>query len=776
MTRLISFSFLFLCCILQSAAQANRLPSKVKVGKPEVLKPRNGICKFDDLKREISLVNKWGTKKTVNDFWTARSDRSKNQVYADAYRVKTLDVQLAFNQQVVICEVKGDMALVYEDNKLEHFPVIPSYAKYIGWVPIENLLLWDDCPTDQRGVRNRALLGINLNRIGWGKEFKGKVYKAPDTDEDARDMEADLKFYFIMKVSKDGKRILLCENSIVFGNNLYGWVDDNAVTAWNHRACIEPNWDASFARSHKWQQVGMYANPSMTPADKVASWEFGNPNGYNDLSSQFRMAPSQLRFPVIGKVDPQTNRIHSTFFMDRTGKTNFGKESSEANEEVKRIQQLRRQLNVIFVVEATTEMRMILPAVKAALPKCQSLGDSGVQVRAGVVLYRSATQGRRGVEVVPLTSYDNRLLLSKLVSAKANARLSSKVAYTALDLALQQASDGSKMGFLQDQKNLIIVIGSHGSPKADSTFTAPTLLAPLANHNIQVMSIQVTKNQTGGCAAFNDQMSLFIKANVNRQYEDIGLKADARQREEGDGLDFHATSTDDVLFAQMRHPTEQGKPLSAASVTEYIEKGITAFAEAASNLDQHYEKTLGVIQFDPTFIARHLGTAAFENWKENRFISLFDGYVPISDKDGNPYWRYVILLSGDELLKLLDDLKPAYQAARQQPNDRKPYTDAIRTLLRMRLGQANDKGIDNIDEDQLQVLLYGIDVHADRTKLRKLKDILNPQAVSDKHFKEMLANFTDNYDKLQKLYSDGYTYRTKLGMDWYYWIPIEDLP
>ena len=94
----------------------------------------------------------------------------------------------------------------------------------------------------------------------------------------------------------------------------------------------------------------------------------------------------------------------------------------------------------------------------------------------------------------------------------------------------------------------------------------------------------------------------------------------------------------------------------------------------------------------------------------------------------------------------------------------------------MRLGQANDKGIDNIDEDQLQVLLYGIDVHADRTKLRKLKDILNPQAVSDKHFKEMLANFTDNYDKLQKLYSDGYTYRTKLGMDWYYWIPIEDLP
>ena len=143
----------------------------------------------------------------------------------------------------------------------------------------------------------------------------------------------------------------------------------------------------------------------------------------------------------------------------------------------------------------------------------------------------------------------------------------------------------------------------------------------------------------------------------------------------------------------------------------------------------------------------------------------------------NEYWHYILYLSGDELQKLLADLKPAYEiAAGKMSDDRKPYIDAMRALVKTHLGQANDKGIDNMDEDQLQELIYGLDVHTKIASRRKLKDIADPRVVTSIEYQKMLSNFKDNYEKLLRSFTDGYTYRTKFGKDWYYWIPIEDLP
>ena len=96
MTRIILFSLLFLLSgILKSEAQIQALPTKVNMGKPELLKPTNRTYKREDLEREFKPGSKWGTKKNVKDFWTARSDRNKNMVYADASKSKALPTMLA---------------------------------------------------------------------------------------------------------------------------------------------------------------------------------------------------------------------------------------------------------------------------------------------------------------------------------------------------------------------------------------------------------------------------------------------------------------------------------------------------------------------------------------------------------------------------------------------------------------------------------------------------------------------------------------------------------
>ena len=156
---------------------------------------------------------------------------------------------------------------------------------------------------------------------------------------------------------------------------------------------------------------------------------------------------------------------------------------------------MRGQMNIILAVEATTEMNGILPAVKKSLAKCKSFSGTGLQIKAGVVLYRGVSEGENGLEIVPLTNYDDPLLTSKLTSAKANGRLTTQERDVALSMAIEQASDISKMGFKKDQKNLLLVIGSRGAPESDPLFTDSKLLKRLYDNNIQVMSIQVTPKQ-----------------------------------------------------------------------------------------------------------------------------------------------------------------------------------------------------------------------------------------------------------------------------------------
>ncbi len=308
-------------CVLTLSAQGP-LP-KIAVGKPEILVSKNGTYKKAALDNELKPGGKWGTKKTVNEFWIVWSDRDRNPIYADAAKSKKLNRTLAFGEPVVIAEVKGDMALVYDDIKLEHFPDIPSYAKYIGWVPMENLLLWGSCPTNQRGVRSKAIVGLIPPKLRDNHELK-KLYKSPEDNMSPQDLTMDMEFYFIMKESRNGKRVLLCRNPTVYGNNLYGWVDNDVLLRWNNRLCMEPNWDMQYVESHKGQEVGVYADPNFTSGNKVTSWEFGTSNNDKNAWYKYRMDPQQLRFPLLD-VDYRRNYAKCIGMCVPNGNASYGK-------------------------------------------------------------------------------------------------------------------------------------------------------------------------------------------------------------------------------------------------------------------------------------------------------------------------------------------------------------------------------------------------------------------------------------------------------------------
>ena len=762
------------------------LPKQVTVFKPAVLKPTNGSTyKKVDLERELCAENKWGSKKTVKekDFWCVYSDRAFNQLYSDASGRHKLSETLAFGDAVIIAEIRDNMALVYNDPKTEKWPNISKDAKSLGWIPMDHLLLWDTCPTDERGVQYKALIAIHLNELKKNEVFEGKFYEDPLNNDNPQDLQMNMNFYFRMKESDDGKRTLLSTSPSDPSNGLYGWVDKNSFTNWDQRACLEPNWDNNFATKHENFEVRVYSKEDMENSDIVTRWKYGEPNGDKDRTSRYRMAPSQLRFPILGQINEEANIIHCTSFSSKLGdnKANFDNESRSVIDDVDVMRKMRRQMNLIFVVEATTETQKVLPIIKESIMGCQSLGGQGFKIQVGAVLYKGANLDDGGIEIVPLSDADDPLLISMFDDNNTDSKSTTKERDVALALAIEKATSPTLMGFNKDQNNLLLVIGSHGAPDSDSPkFDSDQLQDALYNNNIQIMSIQMERRQNGSWVNFFDQMGDMIKKNVDRQYAGFGQKAGflshVNLKNVKDGHDFYSNSEKSVLFAQMRYPNDMNKALTPIEVSEYIDDGINMFVEATKNWSSHFEQSLGRIDFDTDFLKRFLGEEGYESWTKVKAISAYDGFTRMKDTDNEEYWHYVLYLSTKELETLLSKLKGAYEVALKQEDNRKPYIEAMREIIKTQLGQQKDKSIDSMSADSLQHLIYGLNVHTDITNLRSLKEIQDQRVVTTVVYKKMLRKFSDNYKKLESILYDDYRYRTDIGKESYYWVPIEDLP
>jgi len=372
---------LLLLLLTPSLLAQPALPVKVTAKLPSVLNT-NGVVKKNVLDKEFCPGSNWGQTKTVDRFWLVCSDRKDNVVYMDSRKRQRAPKPLGFGERVIIAQIEGDMALVYEDSRMEHFPAIPSYAKSRGWVPMDHLLLWTHSPADSRNRLMMVSLAINLNEVRQDQFEHERLFKNPEGGSSER-MTMDMNFYYIMKESLDGNRVLLCKQSSFTGNNLYGWVEraNPNLFEWNNRLCIEPNWSPAFVESHMKRKANFYLTDQLLDSEIISSWTFGTSNGDADRFTMYRMRPGMLRFPVLSQ--PHNNAIQCITFADRTGNVD-PMVIRETREEI-------GKMNFIFAIEATTEMAQYFPAVKSALNTCKVLGDG---VRVGLVLYRGAAVGQ----------------------------------------------------------------------------------------------------------------------------------------------------------------------------------------------------------------------------------------------------------------------------------------------------------------------------------------------------------------------------------------------
>ena len=304
MKRLLIAGFItFLACSV--CAQVD-LPSSCSIGRPKLLDAN--MLKENDV---LALYNShcWGQDRKTTHYWVAYSDRSHNTTYvspsvdADEYD------ELILNEEVRIAKIEGDYALVYSGEKVHVvYPRISSEAKSRGWIPMRNLLLWNSCPTDDKGILQKAWIGLNLDSLSSpSDEDVGMLFLNPDTKDCPQKMFPDMKFYFVMKHAENGL-ILLSKSSCLFGQKsqqLYGWVHKNSLMPCNQRLFLEPNWIAEEAEQLKGKKAYVYNHYG----EIVAAIAMGRQNNITEgLATKYRLEPERMRFPVIENISGDNNR------------------------------------------------------------------------------------------------------------------------------------------------------------------------------------------------------------------------------------------------------------------------------------------------------------------------------------------------------------------------------------------------------------------------------------------------------------------------------------
>lgn len=773
MKRILLLAAFVFSCISQLSAQAPTLPQKLKIGTPEVLKPdREGTYKMSDLEKELNKESKWGTKKMSRKYWVVWSDRDHNTVYSTADKNSRLDASFNFGDRAIIADIKDDMALVYiEDKAGVVWPEVSNKAKVIGWVPMDNLILWDRCPTNKYGIQKKALIAIHVNE----RKFDQKRYRSPDTNTAGENLSMDMEFYFIMK--EDGRMTLLCRNPTIVGNgqNLFGWVDRGNYAEWEQRACLEPTWDRDYVAHNMNKEASVYIDPDLG-SGTVLKWQYGTSNGdTDDPSCDYRMSPDLLRFPILEKINEQDKFAHCTVFSDASGRITNADPGT--GREIDNFRDSKRVMNLIFVVEATPDMRGYLSALKETVEKCNRFSQSNLRVRVGLVLYRSNASGNVAIEKVPMSNCDDANLLSMLNDSKATGRWQGNKRTVALKKAIETASDPMQMGFSRKESNLMILVGNKGDAE-DCDLTDATIVGRLSHNFIQMMSVQVVTASTGSAAVYNDQVESLMKANLKNQYTSIGGQYTQKRIRGNIGYTFESVENkENVLFSRTLYPAGDGDKWTGAEVSRHVSGGIGKFADTIENWLKLYEEELNKVGagFSSQFLETYLGADLYNRYKKLKGISAFDGYVKLKDHEEQDQWHYIIYMSQDELAQLLENLKDTYHAASQGSDDRTKYRNAVRSLAKNITGQTDDRAIDRMPINELQKLIYGLNVQTGATG-RDLEQITDISRTRGGVYQEILKEFANKYERLDGIYTKQYRYVKTIGENKYYWIPIEDLP
>ena len=777
-----------------SIAAVPQLPGdhRVKVSQPAIL--ARDIVKMSTLNQFVKN-GKWGQDNVVKRYWNVWSDRSHNTTYNGPSESSGKYKELDFNQAVRIADIEKGYALVYEEPmKGMTYPVISQQAKdrCLGWVKMDHLLLWENCPTNDLGIYHKALIVANVE--GWsraGNNNYDKSYKNPVTKDGQENVKTDMKFYFVMK--EIGNYVLLGTSAKMSKGStdqlLYAWVSKDTYVPWDQRTCLEGNWDPSVADNLKGEKVGVYRGNK-----KGTEITLGRENGTRNPATKYRFSKKRLRFPLLDIKGNQyeltafasPNNPHGAYLEDEAELD----EASKADEIKENMMKEANKINLIVVIDGTRSMEDYYKPMQDAIQRAyETFGhENGVKVKAGVVIYRDYADGEYMVETLPMTDPTSSKLKEFLsnggkygVKSSGKDRTNAEALYQGLNAAL----DAKSMGYSKYNSNLMFVVGDCGNAPNDNKIKQQDIIDKCADLQINLVAFQVRNQDDVSFNDFRRQMGAILRANLKKQYKER-IKWNILP----DG--FVVGSVENVrtpIMAALRN-ADKGEEMSPQKLNQIIKDNYIKFDEVIKNkmyLFEHADEYLvkDFIQIDD---AKEMAESSLEyEFLKSMYtpeqqkiilkrglITAFNGHTAQKASNGQDYWKPVLFITGDEFASLLETLKEVYRGA--TTGSRRAYVNSLKRMIQTILPDISDDEMERKDIKEVMDLVTGLIVKTKSLSSHTILEIQDEKIVSQSEFDRIISDFKQKYEYLENIHDKNYEFSVKVqGVTWY-WLPMEAMP
>ena len=802
--KLLKLLALYIGCFLfpSPLAAKPQLPSKCEAFRPKLL--LNFTVMQADLDDMISPPKKkassWGQDgPSTNLYWEVFSDRSGNTVYEgpseSSYACGTLD----FNEELRIASIKNGFALVYSEKQNgTQYPTISRRAEVKGWVSMHHLLLWRDCPTNEYGIYNKALIVGNIDKLKNDAHI-GNYYTNPVTQEGKNNLRSTGQFFFVMKKDIESGLVLLAKESRVGGNmreTLFGWVSEGMYAPWSQRTCLEPNWDSQVVSDLRGERIPVYATadgkkPKGTSSQDIATTiEIGartNSVSTNNPATRFRLDPNILRYPLLEN-DRKGQFYKITAFAHEGGSSAASTmaKAAEAEQELIRSLDNLRVVNIILVIDGTSGMDKYFDAALEAIRRANDyFGKENRKVQAGVVIYRDYTDGQYVTEYLSMRNAKDVSISDFLrkggkygVKNSPNDQTDTEALFKGLEVAL----DAKKMGYSPQNSNLMFVIGDCGNDPSDSRcLSLEEITKKCVDNRIQLLPFQVRNIQSLSYNLFRKQMGDIVVSNMKQQYSKLGSGIKLEYEDDKDGWDakFDVAKESTFFIGGMRF-AHNNQELDVTRLYALVMSTSNKFNAAVENQESKLNPTVitddAISAIDENFIKGRISAAGLKALRDNKYLTAFEGFTPQKSQNDREFFKPVVYISHPELRTLMEQLKPVLDAAENHSDNRKPYVDAMKALVRSMLPDISESEMNKLDNTEIMNRIMGLNVRTNALETHTIIDIQSEQKVSKQQFDNLTAQFLEHYKKLETIVNGKYPFSSRRnGVRWF-WIPAEDLP
>lgn len=427
---------------------------------------------------------------TVNDgfpktrkSWIAFSDRDKNiPTYKKEKNESQKDIKYLEPLMVVDYSRRTGKVKVAEFNAEALMKKIsPKEVKTYGWLPEENLLLWDNALVDRKsGFILKAAIVPNttdvINNVkSYIKNDSAVVYSSPNFSEVLEKKIPIGQLVYVYKKSVDNKGYLVGKSpSITVENakdNIYGWVSSNMLSVWGQRSAIKY---VNKVDQNIVQATGVFGTFQKADTDVpvVPISSADSREGFSNI------------FPVVAdKENNNTKYFTNAFdFSPNYIKNVLGDRLTFTR--YKEIINKGKNLNIVFVLNVSAENRPYSSIPNSIIQDLQQKASKlsyYKNIKYGAVLYKNNSCGP-SVEASDLTK--NYTELYKFVDDKILSMQCEGVGGQPANEALSEA--GKLLGNSLDETNIVILVGS----SSNTSNPDPNAIRVLSKAKAKVISYQ----------------------------------------------------------------------------------------------------------------------------------------------------------------------------------------------------------------------------------------------------------------------------------------------